>query len=371
MTRIRTVKPALFKHEELFDAEQETGLPLRVAFIGLFCCCDREGRFKWHPRTLKSDALSFDDVDFSRVLDALCDVGLVRRYEAEGSIYGSIPTFTVHQAVNMREAKSVLPAPPPTSERVAHVHAHAEPVAGCAEHLSANVLPKTRTRIYERDGHKCLRCGNTENLSIDRIFPRSIGGTHTDANLRTLCRACNSASPTQGQALIDDLARDGYTLDDKRRIRAHVHARGREYGIWKGKEYKNRAWARTRESPPRFIARAYLLSHGVAEKIADDWLTLRRTKRASVTETAIAGIEREAAKASLSLNDALQACCERAWSGFRASWLDRERHSGPGPPHGNGTRNGAGLWALLSMCPLTHLISECRAIHVSNREISP
>ncbi|MGF6968148.1 hypothetical protein OKW43_005176 [Paraburkholderia sp. WC7.3g] len=96
----------------------------------------------------------------------------------------------------------------------------------------------------------------------------------------------------------------------------------------------------------RFDAQARLVSLGVNPQIASDWLTLRSGKRASVTETAIAGIEREAAKAGMSLNNALQTCCERAWAGFRASWLDRERHSGPGPPHGNGARNGAGLWSL-------------------------
>ena len=31
MSRIRTVKPELFKHEELFDLERETGLPIRIS----------------------------------------------------------------------------------------------------------------------------------------------------------------------------------------------------------------------------------------------------------------------------------------------------------------------------------------------------
>ncbi|CAE6856846.1 hypothetical protein R75461_07758 [Paraburkholderia nemoris] len=112
MSRIRTVKPALFKHEALFDAERETGLPLRVAFIGLFCCCDREGRFKWHPRTLKSDLLPFDEVDFSRVLDALMTRGFIFRYTSKGDEFGVIPTFKHHQAINNRESPSELPAPP-------------------------------------------------------------------------------------------------------------------------------------------------------------------------------------------------------------------------------------------------------------------
>lgn len=71
MARIRTIKPEFFRHAGLFDLEQETGLPLRVAFAGLWTAADREGRFAWKPRELKLDCLPFDLVDFSRVLDAL------------------------------------------------------------------------------------------------------------------------------------------------------------------------------------------------------------------------------------------------------------------------------------------------------------
>lgn len=111
MARIRTVKPELFSHEDLFDAEVETGLPLRLAFIGLFTCCDREGRFKWRPRTLKSNVLPHDDIDFSRVLDALVTRGFVVKYAVDGKEYGVIPTFTDHQVINNRESPSEIPPP--------------------------------------------------------------------------------------------------------------------------------------------------------------------------------------------------------------------------------------------------------------------
>ncbi|CAJ4428693.1 Replication protein 15 [Burkholderia pseudomallei] len=113
MGRIRTVKPELFTHEDLFEAEQETGLPLRIAFVGLFTCADREGRFKWRPRTLKLAVLPHDQVDFSRVLDALITRGFLVKYASEsGEEIGLIPTFTKHQVINNRETPSDLPAPP-------------------------------------------------------------------------------------------------------------------------------------------------------------------------------------------------------------------------------------------------------------------
>ncbi|SBV93999.1 hypothetical protein KL86APRO_10455 [uncultured Alphaproteobacteria bacterium] len=112
MARIRTIKPEFFRHADLFDAEEETGLPLRLAFAGLWTACDREGRFEWKPRQLKLDCLPYDDVDFSRVLDALATRGFVRKYEADGNAYGWVPSFTRHQIINNREKDSALPLPP-------------------------------------------------------------------------------------------------------------------------------------------------------------------------------------------------------------------------------------------------------------------
>lgn len=49
-----------------------------------------------------------------------------------------------------------------------------------------------RTFVYDRDGWRCQECGTTEDLSLDHIYPWSLGGPDTEENLRTLCRSCNS-----------------------------------------------------------------------------------------------------------------------------------------------------------------------------------
>ena len=46
--------------------------------------------------------------------------------------------------------------------------------------------------VFERDGYRCVQCGTTEDLTIDHIYPRIRGGAHTEDNLQTLCRSCNS-----------------------------------------------------------------------------------------------------------------------------------------------------------------------------------
>lgn len=110
MARIRTVKPELFRHETLYEAEIKTRLPLRLSYIGLFTACDREGRFKWKPKTLKLDVLPYDDVDFSRVLDALVTHGFIVKYEFKSDEFGCIPTWSQHQVINNRESTSLLPS---------------------------------------------------------------------------------------------------------------------------------------------------------------------------------------------------------------------------------------------------------------------
>jgi hypothetical protein len=82
------------------------------------------------------------------------------------------------------------------------------------------------------------------------------------------------------------------------------------------------------ERAPRFDAQAHLSALGVSDAVIADWLTLRKAKKAAATLTAIAGIEREAVKARITLQAALAMCCERGWAGFKAEWLNEAR-AGP------------------------------------------
>jgi hypothetical protein len=109
--RIRTIKPEFFHHEGLFEAESETKLPLRIAFAGLWCIADREGRFKWEPRRIGVQVLPYDGIDFSRVLDALTTRGFVLRYRVNDALFGVIPSFKKHQVINNKESQSILPDP--------------------------------------------------------------------------------------------------------------------------------------------------------------------------------------------------------------------------------------------------------------------
>lgn len=48
-----------------------------------------------------------------------------------------------------------------------------------------------RNRIYKRDGHECVYCGSSKNLTLDHIIPKSRGGKNDWTNLTTCCIKCN------------------------------------------------------------------------------------------------------------------------------------------------------------------------------------
>jgi hypothetical protein len=60
--------------------------------------------------------MPYDNLDFSRVLDALATRGFVVRYASNGCEYGHVPGFGRHQVINNRENVSTLPEPPKTPQ---------------------------------------------------------------------------------------------------------------------------------------------------------------------------------------------------------------------------------------------------------------
>ena len=49
-----------------------------------------------------------------------------------------------------------------------------------------------KREIFRRDKYICQYCGNhAENLTLDHVIPRRLGGTHSWENLVTACAYCN------------------------------------------------------------------------------------------------------------------------------------------------------------------------------------
>ncbi|WP_347217902.1 DUF6291 domain-containing protein [Chryseobacterium sp.] len=83
-----------------------------------------------------------------------------------------------------------------------------------------------------------------------------------------------------------------------------------------GKPYK---------SPTDFSFYKSLISIGAESKLANEWLAVRKKKKATDTETAFDGFVREMNKGGLDINSTLRICIEKSWSGLKASWLENEK----------------------------------------------
>lgn len=117
MPRIRTVKPEFFKHYDLYLAEKESGLPLRLGFQGLWLCADKQGVFRWQPEVLKLDILPYDEIDFKKLLEFLLKERFIGSFKAaDGKHYGIIPSFQDHQRINGTEKVNPPIYPSPSND---------------------------------------------------------------------------------------------------------------------------------------------------------------------------------------------------------------------------------------------------------------
>lgn len=80
----------------------------------------------------------------------------------------------------------------------------------------------------------------------------------------------------------------------------------------------------------------------VSPDVWQDFMTLRKAKKAPGTKTAIDGIRAQAGKAGMSLDEVLRMCCERGWTGFKADWVLNQPAVSKNPPlQSNGVMAGA------------------------------
>jgi hypothetical protein len=78
------------------------------------------------------------------------------------------------------------------------------------------------------------------------------------------------------------------------------------------------------EKEKTFAPLKVLVSLGVEKQVAQDWLAIRKANRKPLTQTGLTPIQRNAAKAGLTLAAAVKISCERGWGGFNPEWLGDE-----------------------------------------------
>jgi hypothetical protein len=311
MARIRTIKPEFFTSEDIVSLS-----PLaRLLYIALWCEADKEGRLTWKPKTFKMRYLPGDSCDVLALCDELIDSGMVKLY---GEGYAWIPGFSRHQHVNPRESASDIPAPD-----------------GVKDAGPRKVGKNTREAVFERDGHKCARCGSDDSLQIDHILPQSCGGPHIMENLRTLCRSCNAGRPVTGKALDEDLAKDGHTFQSLRArfgIDASISGAHAQVGR-EGKERKeDSSDPDGSEQPSGF---ALPLNDG------SEWVVTARTLSEWVQSFPAVDVEQELRQMrAWALANPAKRKTSRGVAAFAVRWLGKAQDT-PGRSRGN---SGAADW---------------------------
>ena len=87
-----------------------------------------------------------------------------------------------------------------------------------------------------------------------------------------------------------------------------------------GKEGNGKEVEKERKAP-KVAATVVACPPEVKEQVWRDWLTLRKMKKAAVTETVVESAKQEAVKANMSFNDFLVVWCRRGSQGLEADWL--------------------------------------------------
>ena len=71
----------------------------------------------------------------------------------------------------------------------------------------------------------------------------------------------------------------------------------------------------------KFDFKKSCVSLGVDENLINDWLIVRKNKKASNTETAFNVIKKQIELCSIKPNECIKIAVENSWSGFKAEWL--------------------------------------------------
>ena len=116
MARKRMIDPEFWSDEEIGGWSFQA----RLFYIGLWNFADDEGRFKAHPKLLKSQIFPYDErINIESLKkEVSCKI---QWYESNNQIYGYLLNFLKHQRIE-RPSLSKLPIPPQFTESSPNPH---------------------------------------------------------------------------------------------------------------------------------------------------------------------------------------------------------------------------------------------------------
>lgn len=81
-------------------------------------------------------------------------------------------------------------------------------------------------------------------------------------------------------------------------------------------------------SQKKFNFKQALLDLGVCESVVNDFLLVRKNKKATNSETAFNRIKNEITKSGLTANECITIAVEHSWQGFSAEWVNKTKTQG-------------------------------------------
>lgn len=177
-----------------------------------------------------------------------------------------------------------------------------------------------RQSVYDRDGHACVYCETTDDLSIDHKTPEMHGGTNDFDNLQTACRKCNAQKrDLTDQEYRQRLSNGAVTLQQRPKSKS-----------------KNKI-TDTEVNTDVLTAKRSRVVAVKPDSISDQlWLDWKNHRKTPFTVTALEGFEREAALAGWTVREAIKEAIERGWQGFKADWV-KDKQNGNTRRTGNNT----------------------------------
>lgn len=82
-----------------------------------------------------------------------------------------------------------------------------------------------------------------------------------------------------------------------------------------------------KETKENFSFKNAMIEFGFEKKLVDEWLKVRKTKRATNTETAFKKFIEQVKKTNAHCDEILELCVFRSWSGYNSEWFEKEKIS--------------------------------------------
>lgn len=166
--------------------------------------------------------------------------------------------------------------------------------------------------------------------SLDKISKEtnlSVSKIRTSVKKLILTRELASKSHAQ-HTVFTVINYDEYQGDDKLHDKPVTNqSQSNDKALATNNNVKNENNDNKKEKTARFNLKSELLALGVNEQILDDFLQIRKAKKATNTKTALALIVSESKKAGLNIADAVEFSTKSGWAGFKADWYKNSNGS--------------------------------------------